>query len=215
MVKSKISFWHPVSLICTCFGVGKIPFAPGTWGSLVGLICAFFLPMSAYVATTRDCRAQGDPIPEPQICDTYVFLIPIILIIVVSYLFAKVIDYYQKRTMAHDSKQVVIDKFVGQMITVYVAYFIVAYFDQDFSYLPYFYDPDFIASILPPVYITLATLFVIFRFFDIVKPWPIGWIDKNVKGGLGVMLAGAVAGIFAGVTAVLIFYVFSPSPFVL
>lgn len=37
--------------------------------------------------------------------------------------------------------------------------------------------------------------FVLFRFFDIVKPWPINWLDQHVRGGLGVMLDDLVAGI--------------------
>jgi phosphatidylglycerophosphatase A len=39
--------------------------------------------------------------------------------------------------------------------------------------------------------------FVLFRFFDIVKPWPIKWADKNVQGGLGIMLDDVLAGLFA------------------
>ncbi len=39
--------------------------------------------------------------------------------------------------------------------------------------------------------------FVLFRFFDILKPWPIIWLDKNVPGGLGIMLDDLVAGLFA------------------
>ncbi|WP_144391911.1 phosphatidylglycerophosphatase A family protein [Pleionea sediminis] len=39
--------------------------------------------------------------------------------------------------------------------------------------------------------------FVLFRFFDIVKPWPIGAIDKAVKGGLGIMLDDIIAGLMA------------------
>ena len=39
--------------------------------------------------------------------------------------------------------------------------------------------------------------FVLFRFFDIVKPWPIRWIDKKVSGGVGIMLDDVVAGLFA------------------
>lgn len=41
--------------------------------------------------------------------------------------------------------------------------------------------------------------FVLFRFFDIVKPWPIRWIDRKVHGGLGIMLDDVLAGVFAGV----------------
>jgi len=39
--------------------------------------------------------------------------------------------------------------------------------------------------------------FVLFRFFDIVKPWPIGWLDRQVDGGLGIMLDDIVAGLMA------------------
>ena len=39
--------------------------------------------------------------------------------------------------------------------------------------------------------------FVLFRFFDIIKPWPINWIDKKVTGGVGIMLDDVVAGVMA------------------
>ncbi len=39
--------------------------------------------------------------------------------------------------------------------------------------------------------------FVLFRFFDIIKPWPISWFDKNLHGGLGIMVDDVVAGMFA------------------
>ena len=41
--------------------------------------------------------------------------------------------------------------------------------------------------------------FVLFRIFDIVKPWPIRWLDRRCKGGFGVMLDDLVAGLAAGV----------------
>ena len=40
--------------------------------------------------------------------------------------------------------------------------------------------------------------FVFFRVFDILKPWPINWIDRKVDGGLGIMLDDVIAGIMAG-----------------
>ncbi len=40
--------------------------------------------------------------------------------------------------------------------------------------------------------------FVLFRFFDIVKPWPIKWLDQHVSGGIGIMVDDIVAGIMAG-----------------
>ena len=42
----------------------------------------------------------------------------------------------------------------------------------------------------------LLLSFVLFRFFDVVKPWPICWLDRHIKGGLGVMLDDVAAGIF-------------------
>ena len=39
--------------------------------------------------------------------------------------------------------------------------------------------------------------FVLFRFFDIIKPWPIGWFDRRVHGGFGIMLDDVIAGLFA------------------
>lgn len=39
--------------------------------------------------------------------------------------------------------------------------------------------------------------FALFRLFDIWKPWPIGWLDRRVGGGLGIMLDDAIAGLFA------------------
>ncbi|MEF1253688.1 MULTISPECIES: phosphatidylglycerophosphatase A [unclassified Vibrio] len=50
----------------------------------------------------------------------------------------------------------------------------------------------------------LLTGFVLFRFFDMVKPWPIGWLDKRVHGGLGIMLDDIVAGVMAGVALYLV-----------
>jgi phosphatidylglycerophosphatase A len=43
----------------------------------------------------------------------------------------------------------------------------------------------------------LALGFVLFRFFDIIKPWPIRYIDQHVHGGVGIMLDDVVAGILA------------------
>ncbi|WP_019865746.1 phosphatidylglycerophosphatase A family protein [Methylovulum miyakonense] len=40
--------------------------------------------------------------------------------------------------------------------------------------------------------------FILFRIFDILKPWPIRWLDRNIHGGLGIMLDDVLAGIFAG-----------------
>jgi phosphatidylglycerophosphatase A len=43
----------------------------------------------------------------------------------------------------------------------------------------------------------ILAAFVAFRFFDILKPWPIRWLDKRVHGGFGIMVDDVIAGLFA------------------
>lgn len=53
--------------------------------------------------------------------------------------------------------------------------------------------------LVPAELIWIVAGFFIFRFFDIVKPWPIRVIDQRVRGGLGIMMDDVLAGIFTGV----------------
>lgn len=83
----------------------------------------------------------------------------------------------------HDHGSIVWDEFAGMWITMLVVpMFGLAVFDWKW----------------------LATGFVLFRFFDMVKPWPIGWLDKRVHGGLGIMIDDIVAGVMAGVALYLV-----------
>ena len=50
---------------------------------------------------------------------------------------------------------------------------------------------------VPLDFIDLCVGFALFRLFDIVKPWPIRWFDRNIHGGLGIMLDDIVAGVLA------------------
>ena len=65
---------------------------------------------------------------------------------------------------------------------------------------------DEIAGILvallfvPADWLWLLATFVAFRFFDVLKPWPIRWLDRRVGGGLGIILDDLVAGLAAGIT---------------
>lgn len=70
----------------------------------------------------------------------------------------------------HDSKMIVIDEVAGQCIAM-------------------------IPAMGNPFLILLS--FLLFRFFDILKPGPIGWIDKNLSGAKGVMYDDVLAGLFA------------------
>lgn len=48
--------------------------------------------------------------------------------------------------------------------------------------------------------------FCLFRFFDILKPWPIGWVDRRVRGGFGIMIDDILAAIYAGLCLQVIVY---------
>ena len=50
---------------------------------------------------------------------------------------------------------------------------------------------------LPPNMINIVLAFVLFRFFDIIKPWPIKVVDKKIHGGFGIMFDDVLAGIMA------------------
>ncbi len=59
----------------------------------------------------------------------------------------------------------------------------------------------------PTTWIWLVTGFALFRFFDILKPWPIGLIDAQVSGGLGIMLDDIVAGIMSFICIQFLLYI--------
>lgn len=70
----------------------------------------------------------------------------------------------------HDHGGIVWDEFVGYWITMFAA---------------------------PPGWLWIVIGFVLFRLFDILKPWPISWADKQVTGGMGIMLDDVLAGVMA------------------
>jgi phosphatidylglycerophosphatase A len=59
-------------------------------------------------------------------------------------------------------------------------------------------------SLAPAGWQWLVSGFLLFRFFDILKPWPIRWFDRKVTGGFGIMLDDLLAGIYAGLVMWLI-----------
>jgi phosphatidylglycerophosphatase A len=52
-------------------------------------------------------------------------------------------------------------------------------------------------AFLPVHWVWIVSGFVLFRLFDILKPFPISWLDKRVKGGFGIMIDDVLAGLFA------------------
>ena len=89
------------------------------------------------------------------------------------------IDEYKNSFSETDAKEIVIDEFIGQSIPVLTIY---SFFEDDNVGIFIFYT--FIS-------------FVLFRLFDVWKPYPINKIDKNIKNGFGVILDDLVAGIYS------------------
>lgn len=59
---------------------------------------------------------------------------------------------------------------------------------------------------LPVTWQWILAGFIVFRIFDIAKPWPISWVDRQVKGGMGIMVDDVLAGVFAGITLQLAYW---------
>ena len=80
-----------------------------------------------------------------------------------------------------DHRSLVWDEFIGQWIALI---------------------PLLLPALLPKrfsMWWWLLAGFVLFRLFDVWKPWPIRWMDRHLKGGMGVMVDDVVAGIFAAI----------------
>ena len=104
---------------------------------------------------------------------SYSFLVIIFLIIFFTSL--KLIEKYSNLLKSHDSSTIVIDEFLG-------IFLIILFYD----YLKF--TNDFIMFLL---------ILILFRFFDILKIFPINWVDKNIKNSFGVVLDDLLAGVYS------------------
>jgi phosphatidylglycerophosphatase A len=91
--------------------------------------------------------------------------------IIVTLLGWLVADKFEKETQTHDSSQIVIDEVAGVWLTL-------------------------LAAPLSPL--SVVASFILFRFFDILKPFPVSWCDRKIAGGLGVMVDDLAAALYAG-----------------
>ena len=97
------------------------------------------------------------------------------------------VNKYENETGTHDQQQIVIDEAAGMWLSLMIAY-------------------STAITMTYPYAEVLAILFsfTAFRLFDIWKPSTIGWIDRELKGGMGVMLDDVLAGIAGGLLSVVI-----------
>ena len=142
------SLRDPVHFIAFGFGAGLAPRAPGTFGSLVGLVAAWWL----------------FELPLP-------WRIALVLAIIGFGIW--VCGESARRLDRHDDQRIVFDEIAGVLLTS--------------------------LAVVERSWFALALVFVFFRIFDILKPWPIRDVDHSLRGGLGIMLDDLIAALFAAV----------------
>jgi phosphatidylglycerophosphatase A len=140
---------NPIHFIATLGGIGKIPIAPGTWGSIFAFLV--FIYISHYV--------------------------DMLIVVILSIPFSIwICEKASINLIEKDHKSIVIDELVG----IWIALIPALYLSTQTSRTSY---------------AVFALIF--FRLFDILKPFPVSYFDKNFKNGLGIVLDDLIAGIMA------------------
>lgn len=98
--------------------------------------------------------------------------------ILISIVAIREIDKYERESQTHDDKSIVIDELVGMWIAL---------------------------AISSGTILQILLSFIFFRYFDIKKPSIIGRADRELKGGLGVVLDDVLAGVFGGLLSALVY----------
>ena len=117
-------------------------------------------------------------------------LIAFLVILVSSIIF---INKYSSNFTEIDAKEIVIDEFLGQSLPIFLLYHPLQKGDPVEGALVY-----------------LVMCFILFRFFDILKPFPINLVDKKMKNGFGVVLDDLLAGVYVLIAIALFGHFFGP-----
>ena len=151
------------SLFVTMFGLGKIRFMPGTFGSLATVIILYYL------------------FHVLNISSSIVFMG---LIMIFVYSFYAISEHIKDRENK-DPSEIIIDEFLGQSIPIYL-YEISHGTTKDGGEAIVYY----------------SLFFILFRYFDIMKPFPVNFFDKNFKNTFGVIMDDICAGFYVVLTLV-------------
>ena len=144
-------------LFVTMFGLGRICFIPGTFGSLASVILLFIFFHILNISSN---------------------IILFVLLIIFAYSFIA-IKNHTKDSKNKDPGEIIIDEFVGQAIPIYL---------YEISHGT--------EKATDQAIIIYAICFVLFRFFDIKKPFPVSYFDKKQKNSFGVVMDDVCAGFY-------------------
>lgn len=173
----KKTFRDYFALGVTTFGVGYLPLAPGTWGSMVGVgIYLLFGYFKVSVFTGFGAKGWS----EAQIA-AWIHAANLVLFLLFCLLGIWAASRATKLFKNKDPQQAVVDEVIGQLIT--------------YLFIPF-------ASAW---YFVLAG-FLLFRLFDIWKPYPIDSL-QNLPTGIGVCADDILAGVYAGTCLSIIYAV--------
>ena len=151
------------SLLVTMFGLGKIKFMPGTFGSLATTIFLFYLFHILNISSN-------------------IILIGLIIIFIYAFY---AISTHTRDSENKDPGEIIIDEFLGQSIPIFL---------YEISHGTNKESNEAI------IYYTL--FFILFRYFDIMKPFPVNFFDKNFKNSFGVIMDDICAGLYVVLTLV-------------
>ena len=156
-------------LLTSCFGLGRLPLAPGTWGSL---------PVVIIFALMWQFHLSGPSIS----------IVMAALTIAGSLICVKFAPAAIAATGKNDPGEVVADELAGQALT--------------FLAIPFF-----IPVILTTGQICIITSggFLLFRLFDIAKPWPIRKLEKLPE-GWGILADDLLAGVYAAIVLLIVIF---------
>ena len=151
------------SLLVTMFGLGKIRFMPGTFGSLATVIFLFYLFHTLNISSD-------------------IILIGWIIIFIYSFY---AVSSHTRNNKDKDPEEIIIDEFLGQSIPIYLYEISHGTTKESTEAIVYY-----------------ALFFILFRYFDIMKPFPVNFFDKNFKNSFGVIMDDICAGLYVVLTVV-------------
>lgn len=189
-------------MISTFFYVGKIPFMPGTFGTIAGMAVIMFIFYQPYDFQLKNGEiffAVGSGLIKQE----FILYVLVILSCILHIIGQITSEIYARETKKSDPKEVVIDEVAGIFTSVTLSALIYAALMQ--------YDRgEYFLYISLASYFFLAQ-FILFRLFDITKPWPTGLLDKKCKGGFGIMIDDQMAAVQATISFYIIFFTLKAS----